>query len=118
MLYDFRFDTFEPLDHSYSLIFQSRQFLYRVGFNGSRIEVLDTPKRPTLGQGLQEQSDRAIVSSPTVRSRPNSRDMCPRHVKTSRNSRIGILKSWTPRGPGLTFWDLSLFESRDTSRPF
>ncbi|KAI5338509.1 hypothetical protein L3X38_017780 [Prunus dulcis] len=50
------FITFEPLDRSYSCIYQSRQFLDCVGFNGSGIEVPDTPKRPILGLGLRCQA--------------------------------------------------------------
>ncbi|CAL2277194.1 unnamed protein product [Prunus armeniaca] len=47
---------------------------------------------PTLRLRLQEPFD---LTNPTVRSRPNSRDMCPRYIETFRNFRIRILRSWT-----------------------
>ncbi|CAL2256353.1 unnamed protein product [Prunus armeniaca] len=79
------------------------QFPDRVGFNESRIGVPDTPKMPTLGPRLQKPFDRAIVSNLTVQLRPNSQDMCPRYVKTSRNTRIRILEVVDPTGSCVDF---------------
>ncbi|KAL6277059.1 hypothetical protein ACE6H2_020660 [Prunus campanulata] len=42
--------------------------------------------------------------------------MCPRLIGTSRNDQIEILRSWTPRGPELTFGDFIAFESRVNSK--
>ncbi|KAI5349988.1 hypothetical protein L3X38_002879 [Prunus dulcis] len=51
---------------------------------------------PTLGLGLQYPSDLAIVINLTVRLIPNSRDMCPRHIGTFRDSQICDRRSWAP----------------------
>ncbi|CAL8124585.1 unnamed protein product [Prunus armeniaca] len=58
---------------------------------------------PTLWLGLQQLSDRAIVGNPTVRLRPNSRDMCPRHIGTFRDSRICDRRSWASRARLIKF---------------